>query len=408
MSGPPKLPQSVRDWNDDDSGDSAVEDMPLAERLNQKQACQVASGCSRPASAASTSSANQQQHSRLPQHGHSLQAGTQQAHAGTEPGGGVGHVQSIAHVAAQSMKPSPRSASGNQSAQQAPVQIPLDDAAQQPCTTGLADHGIESLPTGSNARAEGLLTELDFDIDIDVFDGLDVRSPAAPTVAPLQLPQGVVATEQQLTDHRAGHLWHSPRQHSRLAEAQQAVSADRPCVTGPGLQPDLEFNVDIDDDFAVPSMAAVPAGNKQSMLVTQTQAGRPQHHNSLPQSSVAVATLPACPSAAGQPSCSSGQQPAAVLAVDSKPAERLHCTSPKQQTQLAAEALQLCSHAGMPQSADYGRGAVSASAVQLAAVMVQAVECPAGRLLEMPNSTKSDKACRGGIQAQKQTGSAGM
>lgn len=408
MSGPPKLPQSVRDWNDDDSGDSAVEDLPLAERLNQKQACQVASGCSRPASAASNSSAKQQQHSRLPQQGHSLQAGTQQPHAGAEPGGGVAHVQSIAHIAVQSMEPNPRLASDNQPAQQAPVQILHDDAAQQASAPGLAGHGIDSLPLGSNARAEDLLAELDFDMDIDVFDGLDMRSPAAPIVAALPFPQGGTATEQQMTDHRAGHLWHSPRQHSRLAEAQQAVSADRPCGTGPRLQPDLEFNVDIDDDFAMPSTAAVPAGNKQNMPVTQTQAGQIQRQNSLPQNGFAVATLPACPSAATQPSRSPRQQPAAVLAVDGKPADRLHSTGTMQQTQLAAEALQLCSDAGMPRSADYGRGATSASAVQLADVMVQAVERPAGRLLEVPNSSKSNKGCRGVIQAQKQTGSAGM
>lgn len=258
---PARVPQSVQDWNNDESDHSAIDDVPLAERLLQRHACQVASGYIRPASAASdlspqkhVSAAGQSLSSvasaRLPS------AGPEKVCITEEADGDIRPTSPCIHLPVQH-------APAHQSRQ-------VEASSAQYAVEAVHDDSSSML---SKPQAAAPSAGLDFEIDVDVFEGLDMPSTAAPVVMATSSHQQIPITELQAVEGQPRQQQQQVHRPQPIAGSlQQPVSATEPFTKSCGAHLGSAFDIDIDEDFDIPDAAAGVAAPEKGNPLAQGQA----------------------------------------------------------------------------------------------------------------------------------------
>ena len=162
-------------------------------------------------------------------------------------------------------------------------------------------------------------------------------------------------TGLQSSRYEAGYQQPTFRLPIRPTELQGPASTSICDVTCEG-QIGPTFDIDIDEDFGMPSTAAeARAAPGQSNHAAHLQTGADARLQSIRQQASPAGALPHAPQSSAKPhNCSPDGQPRPAYAVDQKPASRLHSSSPRQQTRLAAAVQQVPCQTSTLGSPDHG------------------------------------------------------
>ena len=317
------LPQAVRAWKDDDSqGSAGLDDLPLADRLAQRQTQPANKACSRPGSATGSHSLAQVLKQQQQQHGPEGQV-QHDSKAYSRPSSADG-----SHSSGQT-RSQQQQQHGRQSVQSG-LQPPANCHAPSTFSTGnpkvLARSPSSACDTGSRPASGGA------QIAVTHYQ------PCIGTVMLHETAAGDFGSNRASWLNTAALISKPPDAPLQAASTQQAPTA-------------MAFDIDVGDGPSIAAgasgtvAAANPAGASPVAMLHQQPGVEGNLHVDMPRQAAALMfdidddpamPMPSSAVAAAPPILPAAPLPASTGAICKAPAVSLHSLSPRQHTRLAA------------------------------------------------------------------------